>query len=425
MAEPDVVLDPDGDLLVILRNPSNIPDIYVKHQPQSWESESESEVSIADSWGLEATKANGEEDAQSTHSTHSDMSVPPSEVEFLVSSKHLSLASSHVRRMLNGPWLEATEIHADGLRHWVVEGFDTDAMTIVLSIMHNRHDKVPQTVRLDMLVEIARIVDYVGCYDVMVLYAKTHWISALLNDFPNSYNVELMLWTCIAGVFREGVIFRECTRLAILGCHSGIPTLGLPILPEISDEIDRLRVHYLDEIFQLVYRMLDELTTKNLCTPQCDATCLGVLARYMHDNSLSPQPTSPYFRLSVDWAIRKINDLPSPGFYMTSKEMIRITNSWSAPFWLNSNTRWDDWWLNDGLSVDIPSIFETNCPDNYFKIWLELHTEWKVCRCPRTEDDKEEEVLPYLHCGFSRLIATVHMLVSRIEGLDIESLKKG
>ncbi|KAI0545279.1 hypothetical protein F4679DRAFT_483391 [Xylaria curta] len=318
MAEPDVVLDPDGDLLVILRDPSNIPWVY--DEPQSSESKRESGVSMAYSSGLrEAIDAiwcdeEGVPSTHSTYSTHSNMSVPLawlSEVKFLVSSKHLSLASLHVRLVLSGPWLEATKTHDDGLRHWVVEGFDANAMSIVLGIMHNRHDNVPKAVQLDMLVEIARIVDYVGCYDVMVLYAKTLWIPSLKPPILDSSDIELMLWICIAGVFREKDIFKECTRLAILGYQSDIPTLGLPILPEISDEMNRSRESSIDKLFTFIDDLVNRLTRgETRCSLECDAMYLGMIAKHMHDKWLSPRPTSPYWGLSVNSVASTIRGFP-------------------------------------------------------------------------------------------------------------------
>ncbi|KAI1737650.1 hypothetical protein F4680DRAFT_450910 [Xylaria scruposa] len=313
MAEPKVILDPDGDLLVILRNPS--PGDYDK--PQSSELEGELGVPMAYSSAVRAAMDaiwGGEEDVPSTHSTLLDMPTPLAwllEVKFLVSSKHLSLASIHARLMLSGPWLEATQVHDDGLRHWVIEGFDANAMSIVLSIMHNRHDNVPKTVQLEMLVEIARIVDYVGCYDAMVLYAKTLWIPSLKPPILDLSGTEIMLWICVAGVFREEEIFKECTRLAILGCDNDIPTLGLPILPEISEEINRCRERSIDELFTLIDDLVDRLTKgETRCSLECDSMYLGMITKQLHDKWLNPRPTSPYWGLSVNSVVSTIRGFP-------------------------------------------------------------------------------------------------------------------
>ncbi|KAI0545278.1 hypothetical protein F4679DRAFT_483392 [Xylaria curta] len=428
MAIPDVVLDPDGDLLVILRKPLTIddsPDEPVLFEPLS-------DTAGSDSDG-EATLAESDSDEES------ELINVDRDWVFKASSTHISLACPRFKTMMNGPWCEATRVYDDGLRRWVLEGFDLKAMIVVLNIIHGKnkdvsvddfHLDIPWTIEFNTLVEIARIVDYVECYEVMKFFASV-WIGVLKKDIPVSYGADLLSWICVAGVFREREIFKECTRLAIVQSHSGVPTFGLPILPEISDEIDRLRVHYLDEIFQFAYRLVDELTSKNSCSSNCNATRLGVLARYMHDNALSPRPTSPYLRLSVDWAVGKINGLPSiPSAELDrtfEERMLDGWSSWPESFWLG-DAWWEPvhWW---GVATD---LFESNHSDKWYQKCLKSHrARDDCCRCSLTEDDKDKEeekrktqVLSYLHCGFSKLIATVHLLEMKIEGLDIESLKK-
>ncbi|KAI1751677.1 hypothetical protein F4782DRAFT_174344 [Xylaria castorea] len=300
MAEPDVVLDPDGDLLVILHNPSETFEIY-REPPLS--------------------EPAGDEEA-TTVELNSDEQPKPISMHidwiFKASSKHLSLACPRFKTMMDGPWREATRIYDDGLRHWVLEEFDMYAMILVLSIIHGKNNGVnvhgyqtaiPPTVRLDILVEIARIVDYIECHEVIRVFAS-NWISCLKDDIPVSYNTKLMAWICIAGVFGNDEIFQRCTRLAILKCHSGIPTLGLPILPEISDEIHRRRERCIDEIFASVDSLVGRLTGETSCSFECDATYLGTIIKHMDTEFPSPRPTSPYWKLSVKRVVNTIRRLP-------------------------------------------------------------------------------------------------------------------
>ncbi|KAI1737649.1 hypothetical protein F4680DRAFT_468159 [Xylaria scruposa] len=371
MSKPDVVLDPDGDLLVILRNPSSIFDSHPELEPSEPESESDTAI------GSDST-----EDPE--HIDHPDWL-------FKASSKHLSLACPRFKKMMDGPWLEATQVHEDGLRHWVVEGFDVFPMFYVLCIIHGKHRQVPlrglccdvpSTVELNMLVELSRIVDYIECHEVIELFAD-NWIRGLEINVPKSYNTELIFWICIAGVFGKDEIFKRCTRLAIVESHSGIPTFGLPILPDISDEIDRRRISCLDRIFARVYDTVNDLTTKDICSPKCDATRLGVLARYMHANSLSPRPTSPYTRLSVSWAVKTLSRLPD--FYRGSSE--RSSCEPKAP-------------------ESESTVSGRSSP-------LDLQSDYELAMTSLG-----------LHCGFSELIYRAKFVEWITQGLDIECLKR-
>ncbi|KAI0413416.1 hypothetical protein F5X98DRAFT_285550 [Xylaria grammica] len=354
MAQPDIILDPDGDLLVILCVSSRVIDPLEEPESNALE--------------IEAAELDIDKEAQPTQPD----AVVAEKRHFKASSKHLTLASAYFKIMMDGPWREATEFHDDGLRHWVVEGFNLKAMTIVLSIIHGKDHAVPRRLSLDMLVEVARIVDYIKCHEVVGLHASL-WIRHLEDKIPVSYNSELLLWICIAGVFRDNRIFKRCTRVAIVGNHNGIATLGLPILPEISDEINRRRVHHLDDIFASVYGLVDRLTKRTRCDFGCDALCLGVLTKYLHNNSLGPRPVSPYKGLSIAWAITILKNLPFSHF---SKRSL------------------------DGIL-------------DYAEVALNNPQE------PVGKGDIDWESLD-LHCEFDEIIVTVHRLVWHIHGLDLE-----
>jgi hypothetical protein len=227
MAEKRKIIDPDGDLLVILREPSTISSWSVEADPVSLEPVGPETSDVI-------TEPNNNEEAQPELSEAPD----PEEWHFKASSKHLALASTHFKKMMDGPWREAHEIHDDGLRHWVLDDFDPDALAIVLNIIHGKSRRVPRIVQLEALVEIARIVDYVECHEAVEVYSSP-WIRQLEDTVPSSYawyTTELAYWICIAGVFYEDKIFESCTRLAILESYIDIPTLGLPILPSVGGE---------------------------------------------------------------------------------------------------------------------------------------------------------------------------------------------
>ncbi|KAI3342223.1 hypothetical protein F4824DRAFT_511972 [Ustulina deusta] len=293
MGQNQSVLDPDGDLLVILCNPSSTTGLC-----EDPESSSLGTAAVVGSYSDSDSDCDIHIDIHKEAELTPPGSEVPSEWHCKVSSKHLALASPYFKAMLNGPWREATEIHEDGLRHWEVEDFNPHAMSIVLSIIHCKNHLVPQLLGLDMLVEVARIVDYLKCYEATELYGSL-WIRSLEDNIPTSYNNELLHWICIACVFREDKIFERCTRVAILENQQEIPTLGLPVLAQVSDLINQRRMHHLDEIFASVYSLKDKLTQETKCSFNCDAMRLGYLTKYMHANALGSCPIRPYTGLSV------------------------------------------------------------------------------------------------------------------------------
>ncbi|KAL1898084.1 hypothetical protein Cpir12675_002032 [Ceratocystis pirilliformis] len=67
----------------------------------------------------------------------SDNAGPPSEVHFLVSKKHLTLASRRAENMFAGDFKEAIPNDTDGLCHWKFDPiFNTKAFEIVINTIH-------------------------------------------------------------------------------------------------------------------------------------------------------------------------------------------------------------------------------------------------------------------------------------------------
>ncbi|KAI1824600.1 hypothetical protein F4861DRAFT_538895 [Xylaria intraflava] len=252
METPDRIIDPDGDLLIILQSSSVVFPQLQRGADEPGLSELESNIANA-----------------GTSEADTDQEAPLKECRFKASSKHLALACPHFKKMMSGPWSE-TKIHDDGLRHWVLEGFEENAMVIVLNAIHGLNRKVPRTIELSALSEIARIVDYLGCHEAVELLTEL-WIRHLQGCVPTSYCNDTLLWICIAGVFQVSDTFMDCTRLAILESDGNMDTLGLPILSRIDDHIDRRRIEHLDFIFKSLYDLIDQLSTSVKCGFACDS----------------------------------------------------------------------------------------------------------------------------------------------------------
>lgn len=128
--ERNFVMDPDGDTIITLKNPG--APFAINLSPAA------------------ADTAQG------------DLSSEPDELTaptFLVSSRHLILASPVFKKMLTGPsWSEAKKVH--GQFKVDASEWDTQALSIVLNLVHGRHRRTPKTATLESLANIAAIVDY-------------------------------------------------------------------------------------------------------------------------------------------------------------------------------------------------------------------------------------------------------------------------
>lgn len=159
------------------------------------------------------------------------------ELQVTVSSKHLALASPYFNAMLMGRWLESAR-RADGLRHVSLneeEGFDPNALMILMDIIHGKNKKVPRAVSLEMLAKISVLVDYFQCDESLEVWAQL-WITELVESFPTSFNRNLVLWILVCSIFKYQSLFQSATQTAITDGTGPIRTLMLPISESIVGE---------------------------------------------------------------------------------------------------------------------------------------------------------------------------------------------
>jgi hypothetical protein len=211
--------DPDGDLLITLE-PSTEP-----FAP--WPTE-------------RAEKTYSKKTPEKTTGKRPREPEPKDCLQVVVSSKVMTLVSARFKKMLTGPWKEATTVYPDGLRHVDMEGFDKEAFMILLHIFHSNTSKVPRTMDVDQLAKIAVLVDDLQCHEAVVLWVEI-WIKHCYESDEDDGSCcgpycchvyddrDLLLWILISSVFNQPDIFRHVTRVAILHSHGPIPTLGLSV----------------------------------------------------------------------------------------------------------------------------------------------------------------------------------------------------
>ncbi|KAI0861572.1 hypothetical protein F4860DRAFT_513722 [Xylaria cubensis] len=398
MAIRDVVLDPDGDILVIV--PGTLPEDPSKDESKP--NETNDEVPIE---APEEDVAN--DDVVPTDEVNQPNGFHPQEEQwqFKASSKHLALASTFVKKMTTGPWREANEIHDDGLLHWNFEGFDVDAIFIILSIIHGLNRRVPRTVDLSMLAQIARVVDYLDCHEVMELYASI-WVNHLSDATPGASKEDWDSWISITGVFQNPAIFQNWTRVAIVEKLNCLPSLELPILSQAYDKIDQWRQLHLDKILACIYDHVDRLSEHTSCSIECDAILLGTLIRQMRANSLpSLRPTRPYEGLSISSVVKTVKGLSVPDWCL---KMNGIDEPTQNPF---------EFW---GASKKIIKTHQKKAKLKT-KRKSSSNGDWGFGG-PVEEIEEVMEIVVVEHsCGFDELITMVNRLEAEIRGLDLKN----
>ncbi|KAK4233199.1 hypothetical protein C8A03DRAFT_39115 [Achaetomium macrosporum] len=213
-----------------------------------------------------------------------------------VSSRHLELASPAFRNKLQSSSSKAAR-QPDGRVHLrLAKGFDPQAVCIVMNAIHGRGSKVPKSVDLQTLAQVALFVDRFHLLDAVEVYAE-RWISKLEDTIPNAYNRDLVLWIYVSHVFRHPAIFKAVTKLAAAQSPGPIQTLGLPIREKIIKHIDEQRQTLLAQALPLLRQTLDDLTSESVpCTiHNCDALLLGELIKALHKQRVLPVvwPPSP------------------------------------------------------------------------------------------------------------------------------------
>ncbi|WQF90361.1 hypothetical protein CDEST_15375 [Colletotrichum destructivum] len=159
---------------------------------------------------------------------HKAPNTDTSSVRFLLSSRHLILASRYFNTKLKGPWVEASVSGADGRRHIEASDWDDQAFLLFMRVLHGLNNEVPRKVSLEMLAKIAVLVDYYDCCEAVDLAAHI-WIDSLKGSLPLGCNRDLILWILISRVFHQPDIFLSVTKTAIQESRAPLPTLELPI----------------------------------------------------------------------------------------------------------------------------------------------------------------------------------------------------
>jgi hypothetical protein len=212
------VVDPDGDFIIIHHAPRESFAPWDRAEGLSDIGDGEPDAKTIETPG-----------APHDESTLRISPSPPPELRFKVSSKHLTLASQRFKKMLTGDYKEAN------LAQVTIDVFDSEALKILLNIIHGKNSKVPRSLSLEMVAKVSEWVDDLDCYEQVEVFGHI-WIRQLKDSLPKEYDRDLILWIFISFVFRQSDLFKSATRTAILHSTGPFEMLNLPIRSIIAGE---------------------------------------------------------------------------------------------------------------------------------------------------------------------------------------------
>lgn len=149
-----------------------------------------------------------------------------------VSAKHLTLTSSFFRKTLTGGWKESSTYLQKGFVEINADGWDIEALLIMLRIVHCQSSDVPRKLTLEMLAKVAVLADYYDCRKALKFFTDT-WINALDETIPTTNSRDLIIWLWVAWYFHLPAKFKEATSTVMTLSNDRIDNLGLPIPEDV------------------------------------------------------------------------------------------------------------------------------------------------------------------------------------------------
>ncbi|KAI1347427.1 hypothetical protein F5Y01DRAFT_329666 [Xylaria sp. FL0043] len=308
MAAPDYILDPDGDVIITLRNFNKpFPPIPFEQPRAVWDS-------------LEETVASENRENDDTDLIKDDPSeLLEQSVRLQVSSSHLKLSSQYFKKALGGPFKESHS-NADGLRHIEADGWDKEAFVIVMRILHGLSRPIPRRLDLEILAKVAVIVDYYNCRQSVEPFAEI-WHHGIDVPCVKPLNIsrDHIILLFVSWVFDWEEDLSAATKVAQNLSEGPLSTMGLPIPVLIQSIINHRRLKELRRIGASLHKVLDRFR-KPLpeCTEECASIQLGFFERQLlHSKGLQfhTSTDASLIGFSVASAIKAVQEIKLPTWY--------------------------------------------------------------------------------------------------------------
>lgn len=215
-------VDPDGDLVLILRADHGTSLASTKSTEDNPSNSDTTETAVSES-------SCEDENVPCTPSTSN---TECEEIRIRVSSKHLALASRVFKAMLQPGFQVGDELRANGHATLPLPDDNPTALLHLLRLAHCKIRDVPREVDLELLMELAILVDKYALSEITDMFADL-WIDSLKWSIPNTFDENLLPWIWISRAFGKADTFKEVTKVAQLESIGFIEEDRLPIPNEV------------------------------------------------------------------------------------------------------------------------------------------------------------------------------------------------
>lgn len=234
-------------------------------------------------------------------------------IRIQVSAKHLILASPVFKKIITGSWKESITYLQKGSVEINAEGWDTEALLILLRVIHCQYNSVPRKMTLEMLAKVAVLVDYYRCNEAMSICTDI-WIGSLEEKIPTGYSRDLILWLWVSWIFQLSAQFKEATSTAMSLSNGLVDNLGLPIPDNVIGSMNDRRHEAIGNIVNLLYGIHEAfLSGTRGCSFECRSIMYGALTKHMQSSAfVLPRPTAPFPDLNYKKLIQNVLLFKSP-----------------------------------------------------------------------------------------------------------------
>ncbi|CZT41336.1 uncharacterized protein RSE6_01061 [Rhynchosporium secalis] len=249
------------------------------------------------------------------------------ETHMLVSSKHLMTASPVFMAMFRkGHFTEGSQLES-GKAEVTLDENPPAAFKILMDILHTNTRKVPRTVDLDTLTDLALLVDKYQLLESVEPFAD-RWLSGLIGRVSDDDKGDIWQFhrcLCISWVFRlsrRNALKEFANYVAIESkCEVNTSTeYDLPTPGPLLDHIEGCRqrvistvLSHLDDLVQIY--LYKKPRRKIICRGRyardvtkrrkaCDHMMCGSLIASLVENGLWPLPTAPFEGLSIQSVLK-------------------------------------------------------------------------------------------------------------------------
>ncbi|KAH1984739.1 hypothetical protein KXW88_001401 [Aspergillus fumigatus] len=273
------IIDPDGEVVIILRN-ANTPFAELDEDMVASIASQPAEVSTP-----EPAEENGLAPAEQPPEQQAEQ---PAEDPIEIAEKVWPIST------------RAQELPE--------EGWDINAFLILLRAIHSQHYRIPRTLTVEMLAKGTVLADYYKCEEAISVWT-TIWINALEEEIPSTYSRDLFLWLWISWYFKLPKQFKQATSTAMSRSDNWIKNgPGLPIPTKVINAMNDRREEAINNLIQVLHDTREALLSGTRgCGFECSSIMYGALSKEMRSNDLLPsRPAAPFANLNYASLVQKV-----------------------------------------------------------------------------------------------------------------------